>query len=93
MARQASVMKRQRREAKRRNYNRMKKSAMKTGVKETRKAVLNQDAKSVELLSKAYRNIDMAAAKGIIHKNTAARKKSRLARFKNKYGVKTESSG
>ncbi|MBN1445996.1 MAG: 30S ribosomal protein S20 [Candidatus Omnitrophica bacterium] len=92
MARKPSVMKRQRQEARRRTRNRMKKAAVKTAVKETKKAVLNQDEKSAELLKKACKSIDRAAAKGVIHKNAAARKKSRLAKFKNKYGVKTGSS-
>ncbi len=35
------------------------------------------------LLVKASRTIDKAAAKGVVHKNSAARKKSRLARKLN----------
>jgi len=92
MTRKATVLKRQRQEEKRRKYNRMKKAALKTAMKETKKALLNQDAKSVELLKKVDKMIDKASARGIIHKNTAARKKSRLARYKNKYGTKTEKS-
>jgi len=38
------------------------------------------------MVKKAYKMIDKAAAKGVIHKNTAARKKSGLAHFINKYG-------
>lgn len=35
------------------------------------------------LMVKASRTIDKAAAKGVVHKNSAARKKSRLARKLN----------
>jgi len=34
------------------------------------------------LISEAYKDIDKAVSKGIIHKNTAARRKSRLAAAK-----------
>ena len=41
---------------------------------------------SVELVRAAIKNIDQAAAKGIIHSNAAARKKSALACKLNKIG-------
>ncbi|KOF56736.1 MULTISPECIES: 30S ribosomal protein S20 [Clostridium] len=60
--------------------NKMVKSALKTYIKKFESAV---DAKNVEEARKAYKTVsvslDMAASKGIIHKNKAARKKSRLA--------------
>jgi len=37
-----------------------------------------------EALKKAYAALDKAVKKGVIHKNTAARKKSRLAKLVNK---------
>ncbi len=47
--------------------------------KAVRKAVANKDKKTAEmLLPKAYKEIDKAAKRKIIQKNTAARYKSRL---------------
>lgn len=92
MKRKATVLKKQRQEARKRNYNRTQKNKVKTAVKNVKKSILAQDGKSAELLKNADKSIDKAAAKGIIHKNTAARKKSKLARFRNKFGVKAESA-
>ena len=60
-------------------YNDRRKRVMKDTVKEVRSKVTAKDAKGAEeLLSKAYKAIDKAAKRGVIKKNTAARKKSRL---------------
>lgn len=60
--------------------NRMVKSALKTAIKKFEAAV---EAKNVEeaktLYTSVVKSIDMAASKGVVHKNMAARKKSRLA--------------
>jgi small subunit ribosomal protein S20 len=60
--------------------NRMIKSALKTVIKKFESAVTG---KNVEEAKAAYiiasKALDMAASKGVIHKNLAARKKSRLA--------------
>ena len=60
--------------------NRMVKSALKTVIKKFEAAV---EAKNVEeaktLYTSVAKSIDMAASKGVVHKNMAARKKSRLA--------------
>lgn len=69
-------------DAERRAHNNSIKSELKTftrKVEETVAAGNNDEAKA--LLVKAASCIDKAASKGIIHKNTAARKKSRLARL------------
>jgi small subunit ribosomal protein S20 len=50
-------------------------------VVETAEAGSAEEAKA--LLTKASSTIDKACAKGVLHKNTAARKKSRLARKLN----------
>lgn len=42
--------------------------------------------KAKEFLPQAYKAIDKAAKKNVIHKNTAARKKSRLAKRVNRGG-------
>lgn len=53
--------------------NKMQKSAFRTQLKAL------EAEKSPENLQKAYALVDKAAAKGLIHANCAARKKSRLA--------------
>ena len=58
------------------NYN----SALKTAVKKANLAIdQNADNKN-DTVRLAVKKIDQAVAKGILHKNTAARKKSALAR-------------
>src|SRR5437588_10224776 len=54
------------------------KSAMKTYVKKARTAVDTGDAQAADLISQAASVIDKTAERGIIHKNAAARRKSRL---------------
>ena len=54
--------------------NKMVKSAVKTAIKKV----------AVAALSTATKVIDMATTKGVFHKNTASRKKSRLAKLVNK---------
>ena len=60
--------------------NRMIKSALKTAIKKFETAVEaknNEEAKA--LYTSVVKSLDMAASKGVVHKNMAARKKSRLA--------------
>jgi small subunit ribosomal protein S20 len=60
------------------------KSAMRTAVKKVDAAVTNNDgAAAKEALVVAASKLDKAAAKGLIHKNAAARKKSRLMKKTN----------
>lgn len=64
--------------------NNMIKSEYKTAVKRFEEAVANNDAQeATKLLSVATKKIDQACTKGIIVKNTAARKKSNLAKKLN----------
>ncbi|HEX6970924.1 MAG TPA: 30S ribosomal protein S20 [Limnochordia bacterium] len=80
MANSRSAEKRVRTAARRRAYNRAIKSAMKTAVKNFRAALEAGDReKAASLLSVAFSRIDRAANKGVIHKNQARRRKSRLA--------------
>lgn len=61
------------------------KSMMKTAVRRFETSLKDNDpATSKVMLQKAVRIIDKLAGKGIIHKNTAARKKSRLTKIFNK---------
>ncbi|MBC7105449.1 MAG: 30S ribosomal protein S20 [Firmicutes bacterium] len=65
--------------------NRSVKSAVKTAIRKFERALTAAD---LELARRYFREavirIDKAAGKGILHKNTAARKKSRLARRLNR---------
>lgn len=85
-----SVLKRQRQEIKRRMRNRMIISKIKTLIKKTKEAVLNNSPDIDKILKETIKEIDKAVAKGIIHKNNGARKKSRLMKFINKYKVQIE---
>ena len=64
-----------------RERNKAYKSRMKTAIKRVREAE-NKEAGTAALIS-AYSEIDKMAIKGIISKNTAANKKSRLTRYVN----------
>ena len=58
---------------------------MKALVKQTKKlASAQKKEEAVKLLPKLYKAIDKAAKRGIIKKNTAARKKSRLTKLLQK---------
>ncbi len=60
--------------------NRMIKSALKTAIKKFEAAVAANNVEEAKtLFVKAARSLDMASQKGTVHKNMAARKKSRLA--------------
>ena len=60
--------------------NSQAKSAMRTTVKKAENAVAANAENAQELLQAAYKSLDKADSKGLIHKNAAARKKSRLAK-------------
>ena len=59
--------------------NRAQRSALRTALKRVRAAGTKQEAASA--YAAAVRLLDRAARKGLIHKNNAARNKSRLAKF------------
>lgn len=64
--------------------NKMFKTQMKTDVKKYRAAVAANDmAAAQELYKVACKKIDVAAAKGIIHKNCAAHQKSEFTKALN----------
>lgn len=81
MANHKSAEKRVRQNEKRNAINRSNRSKLRTQVKKLRSAVASSDkALSTELLNPTVSIIDKAVNKGIIHKNTAARYKSRLTK-------------
>ena len=72
-------------EAQRRLRNRAAKSTMRTAIKRFDAAVAAGDkAEAEKTMALSCKLLDKVAGKGIIHKNTAARKKSRLAHAFNK---------
>merc|ERR1719383_782627 len=84
VTRKLSVLKRQRVSEAARLYNRARKSAVATRVKKVLSAcAASEPLDKVEtLLSEAFSEIDKAVSKGVIHKNTAARRKSRITHAK-----------
>jgi small subunit ribosomal protein S20 len=78
--RNKSALKANRQNIKRREHNRALRAKLRTGLKSIRK---NLDAKDVAGAKKALTSlqslVDKMATKGIIHRNTASRYKSRLA--------------
>lgn len=64
----------------RRLRNRSQRSKLRTLVKNTQLAMDTDLEKARNLLTLTIKELDQAASKGLIHKNTAARKKSRLMR-------------
>ena len=80
MANIKSQIKRIRTNEKRRLRNQAVKSELKTLVRRTREAVEAGDQeKAVAALRVASRKLDVAVSKGVIHKNQAANRKSKLA--------------
>ena len=78
--RNKSALKANRQNIKRREHNRALRSRLRTGLKTIRKSL---DSKNVEGAKTALKDmqslVDKMATKGIIHRNTASRYKSRLA--------------
>lgn len=76
--------KRMRQEQKRRLHNRSIKSLVKTQITKARQAINGEDANSEAAVRAAVSELDRAAKKGVIHRNNAARRKSRLMKQLNK---------
>ena len=82
MPNNAAAEKRMRQEKKRRLRNRMVKSIVKTHVTKARQAITS-GADAQETVRAAVSELDRAAKKGVIHRNNAARRKSRLMKQLN----------
>ncbi len=79
-----SAMKRVRQEEKRRARNNATKRRIKAATKSTLAHVATEDVKAAQTeLTKAISLLDKAVKKGTLHKNTAARRKSKLTRSYN----------
>lgn len=84
MANIQSAIKEIRRSARRRKINQVHRSKARTFVKRTRHLITAGQLEEAEATAQqALRALDKAAQKGVIHKNNAARRKSRLMRQLN----------
>jgi small subunit ribosomal protein S20 len=74
-----SAIKRNKQNEKKRIRNRVVRGSTRTFIKKAQIAIEGGESKtSVEAVQVAISALDKAAAKGVIHKNNAARRKSRL---------------
>jgi len=88
MANTKSAEKRHRQNIKRRDRNRAMRSRMRTAVKRLRTAVAEGNGDlAKELLVPTLSLVDSTAQKGVIHRNAAARTKSRLTKAVNGVGA------
>ena len=88
MPNNASAEKRMRQEQKRRLHNRMVKSVVKTNITKARQAITS-GVETEAAVRAAVSELDRAAKKGVIHRNNAARRKSRLMKQLNKMTSET----
>lgn len=73
-----SAIKRVRTNEKKNAQNAHMRSTMRSTVKKADLAILNKDENASDSIKAAIKQVEKAASKGLIHKNTAARRKSRL---------------
>lgn len=80
MANIKSAIKRNKQNEKRRVLNRVYRGRARTFVSKARFVIEKEESKEVVMASvfEAVKALDVAAQKGVIHKNNAARRKSRL---------------
>ena len=79
MANLKSAIKRIRQNKKRRLHNRVFRGQARTFIRDARASMLEENLEEARVSTlKAVKALDKAAEKGIIHKNNAARRKSRL---------------
>lgn len=89
MAHSLSAKKRVRQNAKRRTTNRARKSQVKTQIKRFETLVADGDVNAAkEELRLVSQKLDKTAASSTMHKRTASRKKSRLAKRLNALAAK-----
>ena len=80
MANTKSALKRIRQNEKRRLRNRAVRSRVRTAIKTARTALAAAGPDTAPAVVQAIRELDRAVTKGVVHRNTAARKKSALGR-------------
>ncbi len=64
--------------------NKMNKSQLKTAIKKFEQSLKQGKAAASDAYKEVVKKTDQAVAKGILHKNTAARRKSQYANMLNK---------
>lgn len=64
------------------------KSRVKTFVKKAKLAIIKDEKDVEKLVSNAYKELDTAFSKGVLHKNNVARKKSKLKKLMNSHKAK-----
>lgn len=79
MANTPSAKKRIRTNARKNARNKSYRSKVKTMIKRAEVAIVSAGTEATEDIRQAQRTLDKAAVKGIIHKNNASRRMSRLA--------------
>ena len=84
MANMKSAEKRNRQSEKRAAANRIYRSAARTAVKKARLAITAGNPNAAELVRSAEVALSRAATKGVVHKNNASRRTSRLMQALNK---------
>ena len=84
MANTRSAQKHMRADEKKRIRNLMVRSKVKTLIRKAERSITGGDTTLEETVRQACAELDKAASKGVIHKNNAARRKSRLMAKLNK---------
>ena len=79
----SSAEKRHRKSEERRMRNKSAKSAVRSSIKKFISHAQKKDPETEKALKEMIKKLDTAAGKGIISKNAAARKKSRMQRYYN----------
>ncbi len=83
MANTKSAQKAIRVSERRRQHNKPIRSSVKTYIKQAVASIGTPDANAEEAVVRAISQLDKAASKGVIHRNNAARRKSRLMKKLN----------
>lgn len=94
MAHSLSAKKRIRQNERRRIRNRARRTALRTKLRRCSDDLIHGNVPDAEkTLREASRALDCEADRGLIHRNAAARRKSRLARRLNQLKAKTQAQG
>jgi small subunit ribosomal protein S20 len=86
LANTSSAIKRTKQNEQRRQRNRAARSTIRSSIKAARAALAGKSPDSRSTVKEAISALDRAVSRGVIHRNTAARKKSGLARQLNALG-------
>jgi small subunit ribosomal protein S20 len=78
-----SAIKRMKQSEQRRQRNRAARTTIRSTVKAARVALTGKSPESIAVVREALKTLDRAVSRGVMHRNTAARKKSALARKLN----------